>query len=177
MSSKNIEDIIKLREDIKKKIEKLREEADNLEKIVKIFDEIIEKQSFKPALEIAEEEKTSAEKIVRREKFFSWNGIDYAWIEIYENKIIVNISKDLKLPIEHKLANYLKRELDKYFEEDLKLSEEGKIDPKKRFVYTLDEEEGNLTQVEFIDYGDEEKRRDLLGKIRWVLRTFAKENL
>ncbi len=177
MSSEDIEDIIRLREKLRERTEKLREELEILEKTVKILDEIVEKQSFKPAIEMVEKEKPPTERMIRREKFFSWGGADYAWIEIYENKIVVNISKDLKLPIEHKLINYLKRELDKYFEEDLRLSEEGKLDPKKRFVYTLDEEEGNLTQVEFIDYANEERRRDLLGKIRWILRTFAKENL
>lgn len=174
MSYDNIEEIVRLRERIKKKIDVLKDEMDELERMIKILDDIIEKHSFKPAVEMIEKKE---EKILRREKFFSWKSIDYAWLEIYENKVIINISKEFNLPIEHKLVNYIKKELDRCFEEDLKLSEEGKIDPKKRFIYTLDEKDGILTQIEFVDYGVEERRRDLLGKIRWVLRTFAKENI
>jgi hypothetical protein len=168
----DLEKIVKMRERLEKKLEELEGEIDEAKYLITILDKIIEGESFKPAAEIISEEKPK-----RRERFFAWSGKDYAWIELYENRVLLDISPEFNLPIEHKLVNYLKRELDKYFEEDLKLEEEGKIDPRKRFIYTLDEKGGKLTQVEFIDYGNEDRRRDLLGKIRWVLRTYAKENL
>ncbi len=171
----NLEKIIELREKLFRRIEELEREIMDFKNVIRVLDRIIEGESFKPAIEVMEEK--IEERPIRRERFFTWNGKEYAWINMYENKVVIDISPEMKLPIEHKLVNYLKRELDKYFEEDLKLEEEGKIDPKKRFIYTIDEEDGNLTQVEFIDYGDEQRRRDLLGKIRWVLRTYAKENL
>ena len=173
----DIEKLIELRGKLERRLEELEGEIDDIKNMISLIDKIIEGISFKPAIEVMEKEKAIEERPIRRERFFIWEGKEYAWINIYENRVIIDVSQDLKLPIEHKLVNYLKRELDKYFEEDLKRGEEGKIDPKKRFIYTLDEEGGNLTQIEFIDYGDEQRRRDLLGKIRWVLRTYAKENL
>ncbi len=173
----NLERLVELREKLASRIEELEKEIEDLRNMIRVLDRLIEGESFKPAIDVMEEVEKLEERPVRRERFFVWNGKEYAWINIYEHKVVIDISPELKLPIEHKLVNYLKRELDKYFEEDLRLEQEGKIDPKKRFIYTIDEEGGFLTQVEFLDYGDEQRRRDLLGKIRWVLRTFAKENL
>lgn len=170
----NMEKIVDLRSKLDKKREELEKELEEINTIIKLLDNIIEKQSFQPATELIEEKE---EKPIRQEVFFIWEGKEYAWLVIYQDKVIVNISPDLNLSIESKLVNYIKREMDKYFNEDLKLEVEGKIDPNKRFTYTIDEEDGKLTQVEFYDYGKENRRRDLLGKIKWVLKTHSKENL
>jgi hypothetical protein len=147
--------------------------------MIKALDKVIEATSFKPAVKFIEKqpEVIEEEKLIRKEVFFSWKRKDYAWISIYQNKVIIDISPELGITIESKLVNYIRRELDKYFQEDLQLEMDGKIDADKRFIYTIDEQDGKLTQIEFYDYGNETRRRDLLGKIRWALRTYAKENL
>ncbi len=189
----DLEELVKIREYLEKKKEELKIELERIEKLLSIVDNIITQESFKTATEYVEEIKTPAKETtekaretklvkaveapLRRNTLFSWRGTTYATMELYRDRVVVNISKDLKLSVDSRLVNYLKRELDRYFEEDLRRAEEGVLDSSKRFIYTIDESEGFLTQIEFYDYGNEERRRDLLSKIRWVLRTHARETL
>ncbi len=174
----NIEKLIELRHKIENKIQSLKQELEELNTFLQIIDRMIESQSYKPAIELAEKQpQMIEERPVKREVLFMWRGKPLAWVEIYLDKVIVDISTEANIPIDHKLVAYIKRELDKIFEEDLEKEAKGEIEPGKRFIYTMDEKDGLLTQIEFIDHGNEARRRDLLGKIRWVLRTYARENL
>lgn len=173
-----LEKLVELRRRVEEKIESLRSELEELNLMIKLIDKLIENSSYKPAIELAEKpvEKIE-ERPVKREVLFTWRGKSLAWVEIYLDRVIVDISPETNLPLDHKLVAYIKRELDKLFEEDLEKESKGEIEAGKRFIYTMDEKDGLLTQIEFIDHGNEARRRDLLGKIRWVLRTYARENL
>ncbi len=174
----NIEKIVELREKIEERIKNLKEELDELELTLKIIDKLIENISYKPAIEIKEKpEERTVERPIRREPLFNWRGKTLAWVEIYLDRVVVDISLEANIPIDHKLVAYIKRELDKLFEEDLEREAKGELEPSKRFIYTMDEKNGVLSQIEFMDHGNETRRRDLLGKIRWMLRTYARENL
>jgi hypothetical protein len=125
-----------------------------------------------------EKEEVAEERVpLRKDVLFRWRGEIYAWVEIYDNKVVVKIDKRLKLPVEDRLVKYLRREMDKYHEEDLEKIAKGFLDSKMQFTYLMDEEEGFLTLIEFVDHGIEERRNDLLRKILWALRTHAKEKL
>lgn len=173
-----LERLVELRRKVEKRIESLRSELEELDLMIKIIDKWIENRSYKPAIELTEKpvEKVE-ERPVKREVLFTWRGKALAWVNIYLDRVVVDISTETNLPVDHKLVAYIKRELDRLFEEDLEKESKGEIEPGKRFIYTMDEKDGLLTQIEFIDHGNEARRRDLLGKIRWVLRTYARENL
>lgn len=171
----NLDKIVELRSKIEEKISRLRQELEELNTLMQVLDRIIEEASYKPAIELTKEERE--ERPVKRDVLFTWRGKALAWVDIYLDRVVVDISPEANIPIDHKLVAYIKRELDRLFEEDLARESRGEIEPGKRFIYTMDEKDGLLTQIEFIDHGDEARRRDLLGKIRWVLRTYARENL
>ncbi len=183
-SSEDIEKLKKLKEKLEEELEEVRRREEELREYIKVLDEIISATRFIPAEELIEEAKPSEEagEVVekpplRREAFFRWKGRVYAWIEIYEDRVRIEVNKEFKLPIEDRLVRYLRREMDKYFEEDLIKIENKLLDPSMQFMYLFDEDEGFLTLIEIKDFGIEERRKDLLKKILWVFRTHAKEAL
>lgn len=172
------DELVKIKEGIRRRIERYRSRISELELILKLLDKLTSVQEAKPAAPALEREVTErVEKPLRKEALLSHEGKEYAWVSLYENKVVVNISKELNLPIDSRLVSYLKKELDRYVKEDMILADQGKIDPGKKFFYTLDEDRGVIVGVEFVDYGNEERRRDLVGKIRWILRTHLRETI
>jgi len=184
MVSEDINKLIELRNKLEREIEELRERINQLEEYIKAIDSVISAKSFVSAEELIEKETVREKEEVRETKpplrkdvLFRWQGRPYAWVEIYDDKVVIRIDKELRLPVEDRLVKYLRREMDKYHEEDLEKIAKGFMDRKMQFMYLIDEEEGYLTYVEFIDHGIEERRNDLLRKILWALKTHAKEKL
>jgi len=169
-----LEDLLELRERLKEREKEVKRELEELTRMINILDKLISTYSYKPASELIEKAEVK-EPPPRREALVIWRGKPVSTVEVRRDKVIVEISKDLKLPLDHSLVHYIKRELDKCFEEDLRLESEGKLTPDKRFLYIIDEEDGYLSKIEFIDHGNEARRRGLLGKIRWMIRTYSKE--
>jgi len=183
MVSESVDELIRLRDELKQEIEKLKERIQKLEGYIEAIDKVISTKSFVSAKELAVKEETEKEEVIeektplRKDVLFRWRGEAYAWIEIYDDRVVIKIDKKLRLPVEDRLVKYLRREMDKYHEEDLEKVLKGFIDNKMQFSYLMDEDEGFLTLIEFVDHGIEERRNDLLRKILWALRTHAKEKL
>jgi len=173
--------IVKLRDELIDKREKLKREIEIIDEVISILEKIIREKSYVPASELAKREVKEEVKPVsvtpmRTVTLVRHEDRVVCSADIFEDRVSVNISPSIELSTGDRLVKYLIREMEKYLEEDLKAQVEGRLPPTQRFFFSIDEDEaGNLTKIEFIDHGREDRRRDLLGKIRWAINRFISE--
>lgn len=174
----DLDKLARLLDELVKRRDKLREELRLLDDMISVLEGILRERSYVPASQLAarEAERPRPEALARTAVLVRWKGEPVCQAEIYDDRVVVGISPSIGFPTSDRLAKYLIREMEKYLEEDLKAQAEGRIPPDQRFLFTIDEDErGNLTKIEFIDHGREDRRRDLLGKIRWAVNRFVSE--
>ncbi|GEM_PF-1345222 len=191
----DVKELERVREYLLKKKEELLKQLEELDYYIKILENFITERSFTTADKIVEEtvkvskeegveeieEKverkqplSTPQKPIRKEVFFIYRGRPVAWVEIYPHKSIVIIDKEFGLPSEDPLiTRFLEPRLRDEMVKDIKEIDEGKRPPEKRFTYIIKEDDGVITSIEMLDFGEEARRRDNLGKIRWVLRKYA----
>lgn len=176
-----LDKIVKLRDELIDKREKLKREIETIDEIINILEDIIREKSYVPASELAKQEVKEEVRPIPTTPMRTVNLVRYGdrvvcSADIYEDRVSVNISPSIELLTGDRLVKYLIREMEKYLEEDLKAQTEGRLPPTQRFFFSIDEDDsGNLVKIEFIDHGREDRRRDLLGKIRWAINRFISE--
>lgn len=179
----DVNKLVKLRDELIGKREKLKEELKLLDETIEVLENIIKEKSYIPASELPKEEvkiekeaKPTPAIPMRTVNLVKYKGEIVCYADIYDDRIAVHISSRIEMPTSDRLIKYLIREMEKYLEEDLKAQIEEKLPPSQRFFFSIDEDDkGNITRIEFIDHGREDRRRDLLGKIRWAVNRFLAE--
>lgn len=197
-----IKDLEALRRELEKKREELLIEIEKIESYIRAIENLITEKSFVTADKIVEampqpppEKKVEhkemeihgepmerpkpapvEDKPMRKDVLFIFRGRPIAWVEIYKNKTIVSIDKDFGLPVNDSLiTKFLEPRFRDEMTKDMQEIEEGKRPPDKRFTYVIQEEDGIVTKIEMLDFGEEMRRRDNLSKIRWVLKKFIEK--
>lgn len=181
--------LVELRDKLIDKKKTLENEIKIIEEIIKLLEELIKEKSYVTAAELVEKEKEVLEKpptevsVKERPQFplrtvilVKHKNENVCYADIYEDRVIVNISPHIELHTGDRLVKYIIREMEKYLEEDLKAQVEGRLPASERFYFSIDEnKEGFITKIEIIDHGREDRRRDLLGKIRWAINRYVTE--
>ncbi len=187
-----IDKLVELRDKLVEKKRELEEEIRVLDEVIKILEELIKERSYVRAIDLHKQKEEHVEKpskppteVEVREKaryplrtitLVRYRDENICYADVYEDRVVINISPRIEMPTSDRLVKYIIREMEKYLEEDLKAQIEGRIPPAERFYFSIDEnQEGHLTRIEFIDHGREDRRRDLLGKIRWAINRFISE--
>lgn len=184
---------------LKKKLEeersRLLERVDELNLVIRIIDTILEEKSYVPADKLlagetgADEERrvtpevqalpaeSTAKKVPMRRKVevLRWGGRTIAEAEIGPDVAVITVSPEAKVPVDSGPVRYIIRLFDKYVDEDLAKIREGALNSERKFTYIVDEEGGYLSKIEIINYNTESRLRDILGKIRWAVKTLIKE--
>ena len=192
----DVKELERVREYLLRKKEELLKQLEELDYYIKILENFITEKSFTTADKIVEEppvrreeeaeteekvEKVERPKIVpqkpiRKDVLFIHRGRPVAWVEIYPHKSVVVIDKEFGLPAEDTLiTRFLEPRLRDEMVKDIKEIDAGKRPPEKRFTYVIKDEDGIVTAIEMLDFGEEMRRRDNLGKIRWVLKKYAEK--
>jgi len=193
-----------LRQELEKKREELQKEIEKIDSYIKAIENLITEKSFVTADRIVEKEpqqpikmeveptpqdipreamerpqpKPVEEKPIRKDVLFIFRGRPIAWVELYRNKSIVLIDKDFGLPINDTLiTKFLEPRFRDDMAKDMQEIEEGKRPPDKRFTYVIHDEDGIVTKIEMLDFGEEMRRRDNLSKIRWVLKKYIEKRV
>ncbi len=189
-----------LRRELEKKKEELQKEIEKIDSYIKAIENLITEKSFVTADKIVETppptkreaepsppdisrepvEKVKPapieEKPMRKDVLFIFRGRPIAWVELYRNKSIVLIDRDFGLPINDTLiTKFLEPRFRDEMAKDMREIEEGKRPPDKRFTYVIHDEDGIVTKIEMLDFGEEMRRRDNLSKIRWVLKKYIEK--
>lgn len=180
-----IDEIIKLRDHLIRKREELESELDSLRSLINLLEEVLKSKSFVPATELIEEKKVEKEAVeakptpsapIRSIVLVKHQNRNVCYAEIYEDRVVIYVSPEIEMPTNDRLVKYIIKSLEQYLEEDLRAQAEGRISPSMRFYFSMDDDErGNLTRIEFTDHGIEDRRRELINKIRWAVRTFVSE--
>jgi hypothetical protein len=180
-----IDDILKLREYLVKKKEELEGELKTLDTLISLLEEVLKNKSFMPATELLEEKEVKKEAVevapapsapIRSITLVKYQNRNACYADIYEDRVVIHVSREIEMPTSDRLVKYIIKSLEKYLEEDLKAQAEGRISPSMRFYFSMDEDDrGNLVKIEFVDHGVEDRRRELINKIRWAVRTFVSE--
>ena len=191
-----------LRRELEKKKEELQKEIEKIDSYIKAIENLITEKSFVTADKIVEGQPQPPpkreveptpqdiprepmerpkpipveEKPMRKDVLFIFRGRPIAWVELYKNKSIVLIDKDFGLPINDSLImKFLEPRFRDEMSKDMQEIEEGKRPPDKRFTYVIHDEDGIVTKIEMLDFGEEMRRRDNLSKIRWVLKKYIEK--
>lgn len=187
-----LKDLEDLRRELEKKREELQKEIEKIDGYIKAIKSLITEKSFITADMIKEvrkqhiEEEAEAkevikpkpaeEKPIRRDIIFIHRGRPIAWVELYRSKSIVHIDKDIGLPIDDSLiTKFLEPRFRDEMTKDIQEIEEGKRDPDKRFTYVIHDDNGIVTKIEMLDFGEDIRRRDNISKIRWVLKKYIEK--
>ena len=185
-----VERLAELKRKLEEEKEKLQQKIEEINLILQLIDSFLRERSFVTAEKLLEteslEEKAEVvekpehpEKapILKREiELFRYQGKVILKAEITPDYARIYIDPEAKIPIESGPIRYLIRLFDKYVDEDLRLIKAGSLDSDKKFTYIIDEEGGYLTRIELLNYASGDRLRNILGKIRWAVKTLLKES-
>lgn len=187
-----IKDLEELRQELERRREELQKEIEKIDGYIKAIENLITEKSFTTADMVKEvrrhtveetpevkesiKQKIFEEKPIRRDIIFIHKGKPIAWVELYRSKSIVYIDRDLGLPIDDSLiTRFLEPRFRDEMTKDIQEIEEGKRDSDKRFTYVIHDENGIITKIEMLDFGEDKRRRDNISKIRWVLKKYIEK--
>jgi hypothetical protein len=165
-----VEDLLQLRKAIEEKIAQMEKELELYRKVLAALDEAIGKRSFTTAAE-ERERREAARKPLEVQTLKSKDGEELGVAEIYEDELVLKP----KVPV--KLEGLLKRFfveklLERYREEDEDAVRQGKREA--ALEYEVQEEGGAVKAVVVKNYGDENRRRDIIRAFRWTLERALK---
>ncbi len=191
-----VPDIEELRLYLVKRIEELEEELARLKKYLNALENMISEKTFVPANQMAREAaepepkprqeavERRVEHVIRREEpkpirkdvLYIYRGRPIAWVEHYEKGFAVSIDKEFGLRKSHSLIKrFLEPRLREEMAKDMQEIERGERRPEDRFTFHIVSEGDVITRIEVRDNGEIHRRKDTIGKIRWVLKKFDEE--
>ncbi len=165
-----VEELLQLRKSIEEKIAELERELELYRKILAALDEMIGKKSFTTAAE-ERERRESARKPLEVQTLKSKDGEELGTAEIYEDEIILKPRGQVRL--EGLLRRFfIEKLLERYKEEDEDAVRQGKKNA--ALEYEVQEEDGVVKAIVVKNYGDENRRRDIIRAFRWTLERALK---
>lgn len=165
-----VEELLELRKILEEKIAQLENEVRLYKRLLSLIDEAIGQRSFTTAAQ-EREKREVAKKPLEVQVLKSKEGEELGIAEIYEDELV------LKPKVSVKLEGLIKRFfvekiLDRYREEDEGAVREGK--KRASLDYEIKEEGGNISAIVVRNYGDENRRRDIVRAFRWTLERSLK---
>ncbi|MEZ0248803.1 MAG: hypothetical protein ABWJ97_05970 [Thermoproteus sp.] len=163
-----VEDLLQLREAVKERIAQLERELDLYKKLLAVLEEAIGEKSFTTA---AEEKERRAKKPLEVQILKSKEGEELGTAEIYEDEIVLRPKAPVKL--EGVLRRFfLEKLLERYKEEDEEAVRRG--EKRAALEYQVEEEGEAVRAIVVKNYGDENRRREIIRAFRWTLERALK---
>mgnify|MGYP001770708833 FL=1 len=165
-----VEDLLQLRKSLEEKIAELEKELELYRKILAALDEVIGRKSFTTAAE-EKERREAGRKPLEVQILKSKEGEELGTAEIYEDEIVLKPKSPVKL--EGLLKRFfIEKLLERYKEEDEDAVRQGKKNA--ALDYEVQEEDGAVKAIVVKNYGDENRRRDIIRAFRWTLERALK---
>ncbi len=180
-----------LRKYLERKVNELEDELSRLRRYLDTLENLISEKTFSTAKEISRQGGETREKVVkeqstpiqtkkpyRKEVIYTYRGRPIAWAEHYEKGIVILIDKEFGLNRDHSLiTRFLENRLRGEMLKDMEEIEKGLRKPEDRFTFNIIDEDGVITRIEIRDNGEMHRRRDSIGKVRWVLKKYEEEKI
>lgn len=165
-----VEELLQLRKSVEEKIAELEKELELYKRILAVLDEVIGKRSFTTAAE-ERERRESARRPLEVQSLKSKDGEELGAAEIYEDEVVLKPKVQVRL--EGLLRRFfIEKLLERYKEEDQDAVRQGK--KSAALDYEVQEEEGVVKAIVVKNYGDENRRRDIIRAFRWTLERALK---
>jgi hypothetical protein len=186
----DIEDIAKIKLRLERERERLKNRLNELDSLIQIVDEKLRKISFTTAEEMLVEKEaeevigeaaeavevpTEAEAVGRRIELLKVGGEDALTADVTRKALVLRVNPMFRVQSSSRPVNYVLKTLDSYIEEDLKRIQMGDLGLDEKLTYTMEDEEGLLRELKIVNYGSEDRSRDIMGKARWAVKTLIKE--
>jgi hypothetical protein len=169
-----VEDLLKLRKEVEERVAQLEKELEFYRRLLSALDEAIGKRSFTTAAEEKERrEAAAARKPLEVQPIKSKEGKELGVAEIYEDELV------LRPKIAVKAEGLMKRFfidklLERYKEEDEDAVRRGRAE--KALEYEVQEGgEGVIAAIVVKNYGDENRRRDIIRAFKWTLERATRD--
>ena len=170
LSEEEVKMLLRMREDIKKKIERLEEEVMDLQKALEQIDALIVRGGFKrpsPAKEEVTAEEVAAEAIPLRAQ----DGTLLATLYVGERDLEVSLSEELNftLDIPPFQSFLLNRVLSGMRSSDEEKISRGEITPGEALSYQVSAEGNKIMGLTIQNFGGERRLREIRSTLRWTL--------
>lgn len=166
--------LLKVREDLKRRMEKLQTEIQDLSLAIAEIDRTIVRRGFRrPTSPVKEEQPSPASEEDEEDgqsSVKSKNGVTLGYVLKVEDEItfepVAGLSFTTDIPPFQSF--FIERVLDNMRSADETRVEEGDIQPEKILSYDVDTEGERIVKIVVHNYGGERRLREIMSSLRWT---------
>ena len=162
-------------DETEKKISELESDLETLKRALKSIDELLVKESFKPAIEVASKEKGAAGEETVPSKLISKDGKPLADLKITDTEIVVIPLSELPLdlragPLNRFLINRVLLSMQK---EDIEKARKGVILEDEILDYEINAKDNKIQRIVIKNYRTPQRLKRIVSALRWTINEMA----
>ena len=158
-------------DETEKKISELESDLETLKRALKSIDELLVKESFKPAIEVASKKKVAAVEETVPSKLISKDGKPLADLNITDTEIVVTPLSELPLdlragPLNRFLINRVLLSMQK---EDIEKARKGLILEDEILDYEINAKDNKIQRIVIKNYRTPQRLKRIISALRWTI--------
>ena len=158
-------------DETEKKLNDLESDLETLKRALKSIDELLLKESFKPAIEVASKERTSTEEEKLPSKLISKDGKSLADLKITDTEIIITPLSEIPLdlragPLNRFLINRVLLSMQK---EDIEKARKGTILEDEILDYEINAKDNKIQRIVIKNYRTQQRLKRIISALRWTI--------